>query len=38
VTITGSPMKTKERVKAGQPEESEHLRVSNLSMVSTSCP
>ncbi len=38
VTITGTPMKTKEKVKAGQPEESEHLRVSNLSMVSTSCP
>ena len=38
VTITGTPMKTKEKVKAGQPEESERLRVSNLSMVSTSCP
>jgi len=38
ITITGTPMKTKEKVKAGQPEESEHLRVSNLSMVSTSCP
>jgi hypothetical protein len=38
VTITGTPMKTKEKVKAGQPEESERLRVSNLSMVSKSCP
>ena len=38
VTITGTPMKTKERVKAGQAEEDQHLRVSNLSMVSTSCP
>jgi len=37
VTITGTPMKTK-KVKAGQPEESERLRVSNLSMVSKSCP
>ena len=38
VTITGTPMKSKQKVKAGQPEEGEHLRVSNLSMVSTSCP
>jgi hypothetical protein len=38
VTITGTPMKGKEKVKAGQPEESEHLRVSNLSMVSKTCP
>jgi hypothetical protein len=38
VTVTGSPMKSKERVKAGQTEENEHLRVSNLSMVSKSCP
>jgi hypothetical protein len=38
VTITGTPMKGKEKVKAGQPEESERLRVSNLSMVSKSCP
>ena len=38
VTITGTPMKAKEKVKAGQPEESERLRVSNLTMVSTSCP
>jgi hypothetical protein len=38
VTITGTPMKTKEKVKAGQPEESQRLRVSNLSMVSKSCP
>ena len=38
VTVTGSPMKTKEKVKAGQPEESERLRVSNLSMVSKTCP
>ena len=38
ITITGTPMKTKEKVKAGQPEVSEHLRVSNLSMVSKTCP
>jgi len=38
ITIMGTPMKTKEKVKAGQPEVSDHLRVSNLSMVSTSCP
>src|SRR6266853_3154499 len=38
VTITGTPMKGKEKVKAGQPEENEHLRVSNLSMVSKTCP
>jgi len=38
VTITGTPMKEKkETVKTGTPEESEHLRVSNLSMVSTTC-
>jgi hypothetical protein len=38
ITITGTPMKSKEKVKAGQPEVSEHLRVSNLSMVSKTCP
>jgi len=38
ITITGTPMKTKEKVKAGQPEVSDHLRVSNLSMVSKTCP
>ena len=37
VTVTGTPMKTKEKVKAGQNEESEHLRVSNLTMISTTC-
>jgi hypothetical protein len=38
VTVTGTPMKTKEKVKAGQNEESEHMRVSNLTMISTTCP
>ena len=43
VTITGTPTKEHERgekheAKAGQPEESEHLNVTNLKMVSTSCP
>ena len=38
VTITGTPMTgKKEKVKTGKAEESEHIRVSNLSMVSTSC-
>ena len=39
VTITGTPMgEKKETVKTGKTEESEHLRVSNLAMVSTTCP
>ena len=43
VTITGTPTKEpsareKENVKTGNKEESEHLRVSNLTMVSTTCP
>jgi hypothetical protein len=39
ITITGTPIQEKkEKVKAGKVEESEHLRVSNLSMVSTTCP
>ena len=39
LTITGTPIQEKkEKVKAGQAEESEHLRVSNFSMVSTTCP
>jgi hypothetical protein len=38
ITIMGTPMKTKEKVKAGQPEVTDHLRVSNLSMVSKTCP
>jgi len=39
VTVTGTPMEEKkEKVKSGKVEESEHLRVSNLSMVSTTCP
>ena len=39
ITITGTPMEEKKaKVKAGQVEESEHLRVSNLSMVSATCP
>jgi hypothetical protein len=39
VTITGTPIEEKkEKVKAGKVEESEHLRVSNFSMVSTTCP
>ncbi len=44
VTVTGTPTKEKEskaqekkEAKTGQPEESEHLRVSSLKMVSTSC-
>jgi hypothetical protein len=38
VTVTGTTMKEKkETVKTGKPEESEHLRVNNLSMVSTTC-
>ena len=39
VTITGTPIEEKkEKVKAGKVEESEHLRVSNFSMVSATCP
>jgi hypothetical protein len=39
VTITGTPMgEKKETVKTGKTEESEHLQVSNLAMVSTTCP
>src|SRR5436190_5963642 len=39
LTITGTPVAEKKaKVKAGKVEESEHLRVSNFSMVSTTCP
>jgi len=38
VILTGSPMQKKEKVKTGKPEESEHLQVSNLSVVSMTCP
>jgi hypothetical protein len=43
VTITGTPTKEheggeKHEAKTGQPQESEHLRVTNLTMVSTTCP
>jgi hypothetical protein len=39
VIITGSPMpEKKEKVKTGKPEENERLQVSNLSVVSTTCP
>jgi hypothetical protein len=39
VTITGTPMgEKKDSVKTGKNEESEHLQVSNLAMVSTTCP
>lgn len=39
VTITGTPIEEKKaKVKTGKVEESEHLRVSNFSMVSTTCP
>lgn len=39
LTVTGSPIEEKkEKVKAGKVEESEHLRVSNFSVVSTTCP
>lgn len=43
VTITGTPYKeneaseAKEKKNSGKAEESEHLRVSNLTMVSTTC-
>lgn len=42
VTVTGSPTREKEKAgkaeaKTGMPEESSHLNVSNLKMVSTSC-
>jgi len=35
--VTGTPIEKKEKVKPGKVEESEHLRVSNFSMISTSC-
>lgn len=43
VTVTGTPTKEheageKHETKTGKPEESEHLRVTNVTMVSTSCP
>ncbi|MDQ2947105.1 MAG: hypothetical protein M3Y27_14385 [Acidobacteriota bacterium] len=41
VTVTGTPTKEKkekQESKTGKPEESEHLRVTNLAMVSTTCP
>jgi hypothetical protein len=43
VTVTGTPAKENERkekkeAKAGHTEESEHLRVTALTMVSTTCP
>ena len=39
VTITGTSIEEKKKkVKAGKVEESEHLRVSNFSMVSATCP
>ena len=39
VTITGKVTKEREGKKeAGRPEESEHLKVTNLTMVSTTCP
>jgi len=39
ITVTGTPIDEKKgKVKAGKVEESEHLRVSNFSMVSTTCP
>jgi len=39
VTIAGIPIEEKkEKVKAAKVEESEHLRVSNFSMVSMTCP
>lgn len=38
LAITGTPIEEKkEKVKAGKVEESEHLRVSNFSVVSTTC-
>src|SRR5213595_1074758 len=43
VTVTGTPTKehegqAKHEAKAGKTEESEHLQVTNLKMVSTTCP
>lgn len=45
VTVTGTPTaehegkgREKHEAKTATPEESEHLRVTNLTMVSTSCP
>lgn len=39
VTVTGKGTKEREGKKEpGRPEESEHLRVTNLTMVSTTCP
>src|SRR5262245_51573792 len=43
VTVTGTPTKEheageKHETKTGRAEESEHLRVTNVTMVSTSCP
>ncbi len=41
VTVTGTPTKEKkekQESKTGKPAESEHLRVTNLAMVSTTCP
>ena len=41
VTVTGTPTKResgKHEAKTGQAEESEHLRVTDLKMVSTTCP
>lgn len=42
VTVIGKVTKErgegKEKKEAGRPEESEHLRVTNLTMVSTKCP
>jgi hypothetical protein len=43
VTITGTPSKASastetKGAKTGRPEESEHLQVSDLKMVSTTCP
>jgi hypothetical protein len=38
VTVTGKPVRSKEKHEAGKPEESEHLNVSKLDMVSATCP
>ena len=41
VTVTGTSMREKpekNEAKTGQPEESAHLKVTSLTMVSTTCP
>jgi hypothetical protein len=37
LTVTGTPYEEKKK-KAGKVEEDEHLRVSNFTMISATCP